>query len=283
MKIYNQEEHLACYCYDNSEKPMIEVKKIKKTAKGEIAFSCNEIVFIMEGQIHFSLRNSQLEGEFYTGQILFMPAGGKLQYKTLARSNLLIFRLEDSLNLCYNFSLERLHNLITEKGKSEGLVPLAINIRLQHFAHGITEMLGDGVKCRVFLQSSITTLLIMIRVYYSPEELCRFFSPILSSDTLFSEQVRMNHLKYRTVNDLATAMNMTSQQFTRRFNSVFGQSPHEWMQQEKSRLIYGEICNSNMPFKEIANRYGFTVQANFNRFCQLMFSMSPGDIRKGRA
>jgi len=281
MKIYNIEEHLSCYCYDKDEKPMVEIRKVKNMAMGEILFSCNEIVFVLEGRLRLSLRNNP-DGELRSGQIVFLPAGDKLHYKALTRCRLLIFRLEDSIHLCHTFGLERLNSIINEVDKPETLVPLEMNDRLQHFAQGMIDTMGDGLRCRIYLQARINSLLIMLRAYYPVEQLCLFFAPILSPDTLFSEQVRSNYLKYRTVNDLAMAMNMTPQQFTRRFNNVFGQPPYEWMQQEKARLIHGEICRSNKPFKEIANRYGFTVQANFNRFCQTAFAMSPGEIRKKR-
>jgi len=75
---------------------------------------------------------------------------------------------------------------------------------------------------------------------------------------------------------------MTPQQFTRRFNTIFGQTPYEWMQKEKAKLIYGEICCTNKSLKEIADEYGFTDKANFNRFCKTFYERTPGDIRKNR-
>ena len=281
MKIHNLKEHHDCYCSDKSEKPMIEVKTIRNLTSGEVVFSCNEIVFLMEGRLMLTLRNNP-GGELLKGQIAFFPAGDKLLYKALAKSRILIIRLEEEMQLCNSFSLERLYSQMKEVEEPELLAPLETNIRLQHFVQGITDILADGMKCRIYFQTVITNLLIMLRVYYSPEQLCRFFYSILSPDTFFSEQVRLHYRQCRTVNDLALAMNMTTQQLTRRFNAVFGQPPYEWMQHEKSRLIYADICKSNKSFKDIAKRHGFTAQANFNRFCQSIFSMSPGEIRKKR-
>ena len=281
MKIHNLKEHLDCYCSDKSEKPMIEVKTIRNLTSGEVVFSSNEIVFLLEGRLMLTLRNNP-GGELLRGQIVFFPAGDKLIYKALAKSRVLIIRLEEEMQLCNSFSLERLYNQIKIVEEPDILAPLETNIRLQHFAQGITDILTDGLKCRIYFQTITTVLLIMLRVYYSPEQLCRFFYSILSPDTFFSEQVRANYRKCRTVNDLALTMNMTAQQLTRRFNSVFGQPPYEWMQQEKARTIYNEICKSNKSFKDISKRYGFTAQANFNRFCQTAFAMNPGEIRKKR-
>ena len=281
MKIHNMKEHFNCYCSDNSEKPLIEVKKIRNLSSGEVVFSCNEIVFLLEGRLRLTLRDNP-GGELLKGQIAFFSTGDKLIYKALAKSRILIIRLEEEIQLCNSFSLERLYSLVHITEEPEIFVSLETNIRLQDFIQGIIDILADGFRCRIFFQTIVTNLLIMLRAYYSPEQLCRFFYPIVSPDTLFSEQVRINYRKCRTVNDLAVAMRMTAQQLTRRFNTVFGQPPYEWMQQEKGRLIYVEICKSNKSFKDIAKQYGFSAQANFNRFCQAEFGMSPGEIRKKR-
>ena len=106
---------------------------------------------------------------------------------------------------------------------------------------------------------------------------------MLSPDSTFSEFVRTNHIRYKTVHELATAMNITAQQFTRRFTTIFGQAPYEWMQQQKAQVIYGEILHGNKPLKEIAADYGFTDQANFNRFCRTFFETTPGRIRKNKS
>jgi AraC-like DNA-binding protein len=90
----------------------------------------------------------------------------------------------------------------------------------------------------------------------------------------------MNWLKHGNVTKLAEAMNMTAQQFTKRFNCVFGETPYRWMQQEKARLIYGEICQNSKPLKEIAWDYGFTAYTHFSRFCRTSFNMNPVEIRK---
>jgi len=281
MKIYNTEEHLSCYCYEGGVVPVIEVRKIKRMETGELSLSSNEIVLVVSGKIRLNIYDNQ-GVEFRKGQFVFLPAGFSLSYKAIAKSQILIFRLDESIHLCHSYSLERLFSKVKKIEKPEIVSVLEFNTRIWHFAKGLVDTWDDGLKCRFYLQAKINELLILIRLYYSEEQLGRFFYFILSSDTAFSEFVRMSYLQYPTVNKLAEAMNMTPQQFTRRFNSVFGQAPYGWMQREKARLVYGEICRSDKPIKEIASKYGFPIPANFNRFCKTSFGMNPGEIRKKR-
>ena len=279
MKIHNIEEHLSCYCYDNGELPLVEVRKIERGEIREFMLSSNEIVFILKGKMDFSLYKNP-GGEIRKGQFAFLPAGDKLQCKALADSHLLILRLNGGTHLCQNYGIEQLYNEMKGIKKPKRLYALEINERLQHFANGLVETYEDGIKCRHFFLAELTRALTIIRTYYPKETLCCFFFPILSPNTAFSEYVRTHHLKYRTVRELATSMSMRPQQFARRFNAIFKQPPYEWMQQEKARVIYSELCISDKPLKEIANSAGFSAHTNFIRFCRTTYGATPNEIRK---
>ena len=281
MNIHNMEEHSICYCYDNKENPLVKLVEIKSGELNKVTLSSNEIVFILEGKICCASCDKSNE-EFNKGQLLFLPMGDHLCYRAAAMSEVLVLRLIDNMHLCNNFNVKQLYNNMSIEEKSDFPFPLEINARLWHFAQGLIDTWHDGLKCKIYLRAEISKLLIMLPVYYSKEELSRFFYPILSPDSTFSEYVRLNHIKHRTVNEFAAAINMTAQQFTRRFHTVFGQAPYEWMQEQRARLIYGEITQGNKPLKEIAVDFGFTDQANFNRFCRAFFETTPGKMRKNK-
>ena len=271
-----------CSCYDNADthqSPAMEIKTLKNLETGELLFSCNELLLILDGRLLFS-RDRVLGEEYHKGQMVCLPAGDSLHYRSLTKSRLLILRIEHRVDLCYSFSFDRLCAVKSEADRPEGLFPLEMNTPLRHFIQSLVHTLDEGLKCKTYFRNGISVLLTMLHTYYSPAQLCRFFYSILTTDTLFSEQVRKHYVKCRTANDLATALEMTPKQLSRRFMSVFGRSPYEWMQQEKARLIHADISMSNKPFKEIAQKHGFSDQANFSRFCQMAFSMNPKDIRK---
>jgi len=283
MILSNSDDPLHCDCYnptDNDPPPVIEIKTYRYLEVGEIAFSSNEILLIVEGKLLFT-RLHETPELFFKGRMVFLPAGDTLYYRALTKCRLLVLRLEDDFPLCHRFSFTRLWTVkATMTERPDSLVPLELNVHLRSFVQCLVHTLDEGVRCKVYFRNGINVLLTMLHTYYTPEQLCQFFYPILNSDTLFSEQVRIHHPTARTVNELADALQMSPKQLNRRFNSVFGQAPYEWMQQEKARMIYAEISGSNKPFKEIAQSYGFTVQANFNRFCHTAFAMNPKDIRK---
>jgi len=279
MKIFNVEEHKSCYCYDGGKEPLIEPMEFESGTKAEIMLSTNELVFIMAGDIGLTLRDN-MSGRFSKGNIVFLPVGYKLHYEAFRKTKIFVIRLKEYIHLCHTYSLEQLYSKINDVHKPENLTPLEINARLKHFITGLTETWHDGLKCRKYFEAKIAELLVMIRAYYSEKVLYQFFYPILSPDTVFSEFVRLNWFKHGNVSKLAEAMNMSLQQFAKRFNKVFGQTPYKWMQQEKARMIYMEISQNKKPLKEIAWDYGFTAYTHFSRFCRVMFNMNPAEIRK---
>ena len=282
MGIYNVAKHLSCFCYEGKDNPLIEVKKMNRMEMGEAALPFNEIVLVASGKVRLTLSNNMYV-ELSKEQFVFLPAGIKLHYKAIAKSHVLIMRLSDNIQLCYSYSLDRYYDKVRKIEKQENLAVMEVNTRIQHFATGLIDVWKDGLKCRFFLQAKIHEFLTLVQTYYPENDVCRLFYSILSSDTTFSNFVRANYLKYPTVSKLAHAMKMSTQQFTRHFNNVFGEAPYGWMQREKARLIYGEICRSDKPIKEIAAMYGFTVPANFNRFCKTAFGINPGEIRKRKS
>ena len=281
MEIINVEEHLSCYCYDGGINPLIEVRKFKLLEFEDISPTSNEIVFVLKGKLRFTMHDFSTEVSH--GRFILLPANHKIHIKAFLKSTILILKLDEDMQLCPTFNLDRLNKKLKTMDRQPGFTILEINTRLKHFINGLLSTLRDGLKCRYFFKAKITELLIMLRVYYTEEQQSSFFYYFFTTDAGFSEFIRSNHLRYATVNEFAMAMEMTPQQFARRFYSLFGETPYGWMQREKARLVYGDICRTNKPLRVIAEKYGFHVQANFNRFCKAAFGMNPGEIRKKRS
>ena len=281
MKIYNVEEHLSCYCYSNDKKPLVEVRRNVQTEIEDILPLFNEIVFVLKGKLRLTMYDNA-NVDVGSGRFVFLPANHKMLSKTSAGSTLLILRLKNDMQLCHTFNFNRLNSNINKIEKPATFETLEINTRLKYFVQGLVDTCEDGLKCRFYLQAKITEALILLRVYYAEEQLFRFLYYYFTPDVAFVEFIQANHLKYPTVNEFANALDMTPQQFSRRFNSIFGEAPYGWMQRERAQLIYGEICRGNKSLTEIAGEYGFTVLSNFNRFCKMAFGMNPREIRNKR-
>ncbi|MDL2222783.1 AraC family transcriptional regulator [Bacteroidales bacterium OttesenSCG-928-M11] len=285
MELLYKNEHSSCFNHDQSKKPMIEIVKIVKGKKGNLIISQNEIAFFLEGRFKYIFRDFPL-CEAMKGQFIFLPAGGKFSYEALANSTIILFRLNNPIVLCPNFSIEKLYGIKNHSPldqyvpKTKRFSILDINSRLWHFLDGVNDCLSDGIRCRCYFEMKSKELLLLLRAYYPKEDLYDFFFLILSEDTAFSEYVRLRWQQFHSVNELASSMNLTHKQFISRFVSVFGTTPQKWILEGRAKIVMQEIQSSRKPFKQIAIENGFASDTHFTRFCKKELGSTPTEIRE---
>lgn len=297
MELLYKSEHLTCVNYDKSDTSVIEVVKIVKGRRLELSVTGNEIVFIIKGHIRYYF-NDLTTYDAVMGDIIFRPTGANYSYEGLIDTMIVIFRIQKTISLCENFSIERLYGIdrieadsvkdrvlqMEEKESTMNHVGiLKMNSRVWYFINSVIDCYTDGIKCRCWFDLKIKEFLILLRAYYPKEELRKFFYVILSADTAFSEYVRLNWLKYRSMQKMADSLNMTRKQFTTRFVRVFGKIPREWVTEQRRRIAYREIRVANKPFKQIVDLCGFNTDAELIRFCKKQFGQTPSELRKYRA
>ncbi len=275
---HDMKEHFACYYCNEVERTLVEILRVDHMETGEILLLQNEIIFILEGKLSFTFRD-HTGGEIGKGQLMFLPVGDRLFYRAVDNSLVLVVRMHE-MRLCQSFSVEKLYKRIEQHtGNPENLGTLDINNHLWNFANGLVATCSSGLLCKHFFEVKIKELMILIRIYYPNEQLCQFFYAILNPDNKFAEFVRVNHLKYQTVQEMAAALHLTVKQFSTRFKKVFDQPPYEWMKAKKERVIYDEICMTDKPLKQIAMEYGITSSGNFTNYCKAAFGKTGEQIR----
>ncbi len=284
MKLVDINEHLNCYNYDNNKKPVIEQLRIAKSGKHNSVTTNNAVVFVMEGRLRYSFRDSP-PFEAQKGELFFLPVGATYSRQALTQARIVIFRVHGFVGLCANYTVERLYRERNKKDSNDyepenkhfGL--LEVNARLWHFVDGICDCIEDGLKCRYWFDMKVQELFLLIRAYYPKEDIRGFLYPILSRDTAFSESVRKYWKDFKTVNELAAFMHMSPNQFHKRFTAVFGTTPHKWIAEGRAKIARHEITATNKQFKQIAIENGFSSDAIFTRFCKKMFGKSPTQLR----
>jgi AraC-like DNA-binding protein len=267
-----------CFCQRDGKRPAIDYREYVGGETETICTSAHEIIFVVEGSIHMHAVDAGGQRLMEKGDFVYMPMGVRLTYKASAESAFLTLRLEGMLPECHIFRINkpRCNTIDT----SEELYVLASNIRVREFVGNLVGTIKDGMTCEHYMKAKVTEMFYLLHAYYSEDECKNFFSHISTPDMAFSEFVRLNFLKYRNVDELAAALNMTKQRFNSKFKQIFQSSPREWMMRNKSRLIYQDICQSHKSLKEIAFEYNFSASTNFVRYCRTVFGKSPREIRR---
>ncbi|NDV93395.1 AraC family transcriptional regulator [Dysgonomonas sp. 521] len=284
-------EHLDCPNYDNRHRPAIEEKFMGQGQRQEVQPWVNKIMFVLEGEIEYSMGDSGYHIA-RRGQFLFLPANRSLWVRAVQETHLGIVRLYDKIQLCDCFRLENLLAIGQaksgqKKGNSKQVAGdpgpgflLEVNPVMESYL----EMLGlchrAGLKCRYYNEGKIRELMFILRAFYPKEDLYRFFSPTLSTDTWFSQFIMSNYNKYDNLSELAAVMKYTVSGFEKKFRKVFAEAPYAWMRRQRAREAYHCINTSNMTLKEISSMFGFNSHPAFIRFIRQHYGLTPGQIRK---
>ena len=277
MKLLYLQEHLRCFNYEASDRPLIEKVSLKKEDKWNMSSLDNKIIFIVDGKIRFSY-GEYSNREITSNKIVLLPSGNNFKSEILEDSFIFVFRLRMKVQLCDIYSLDKLE----QEGKKDikDLYFLEINKKVSLFLKSLEMYIDDGLKCFYFYQSKLTEFFFIFRAYYQKNDLLNFFQPLLSSDISFSDFVIKNHRNVKNVKEFAELANYSLSGFQKRFKKVFGVSSYQWMKEQRSKSIFHEINNSDKTFKEISNDYGFSSPSHFNDFCKAHFGSTPGEIRK---
>lgn len=281
METFKREKILSCIHYKCDIVPSVEICKLDQGQTKEKIFCRNEIAFILKGEIRFAFRNLP-EKVFREGEFIFVPVGGTFRYTVLKKTRILIIRLNENIKLCEGYLIEELYtqgkSAIAQKRKEICVLP--VNRPLRLFLNGLSETALDGLNCRYYFDTKSRELFILLRAYYSLEQLRDFFSLIISPDTAFSEYIRANHQHYKTAKELAEAMHMTPKLFSKKFIKVFGEPSIHWMKKEKALSVYSDLHSGRAPLAQLVDKYRFSSQSHLNKFCKREFGKNPGEIRK---
>jgi len=287
MELSYKREHGACPRTEHATKTTIEIMRMEKGEHSEVTIAHNEVIFFMEGQVCFMFRNfPNYEGK--KGEILFLPAGGKYSYKAVQQSVIVIFRIHGPIVLCENYSVEQLYE--AQKKTAEfylsqtrrKLSVMAMHTGIWQFLNGIVDNLNDGISCGAFFDLKIKEFFMLVRLYYTKEDIYDFLYLILSKDTSFSEYVRTRWHHFRNVEEMAEYMHLTTRQFSEKFKKIFDVTPYKWMKQERAKVIRNQLVASHKTIKQIAFENGFSDLPQFTKFCKKEIGKTPTEIRMGK-
>ena len=286
MELLYKHEHLTCYNYDNSARPMIEVSDLDKGVESAVEICTNIVFFIMKGKVEFTLDEGDTSFETSEGQIFFTTIGKSCNLCVLEKARIVIFRIYNPIILCENFPIEKLYNMreLSVSGeyipKNRGIKLLEINTRVKYFLEGMIACISDGLKCRCWFEMKIKEFFLLLRAYYPKESLHEFLFLILSKDAVFSEYIRLNWQRFNSIADMADSFFTTPKNFSLRFSSVFGKPPSRWIRENRAQKVKREIVSTKKSFKQIAVDNGFSSDALFTRFCRKELGETPTKIRE---
>lgn len=242
------------------------------------------VFFIMDGLIQVSYEDG-FKRILSNNHLLFVPSGAQINILSLERSNLLRFTINDFMKLCDEHTIisftQSINTFVSNSPNKlpENIGVLPYCIPCQHFLQSVIFFIDENLCCPTWQDLIIKEFLLLLRMNYSKYDLYAFFYMAISMDSKLLDYVYKNWRNALTVSEMANKFNMSNKAFSSRFYKLFGKTPLRWIIDEKSRIIYNEIKNTEKLFKYIAIEFNFSSESHFTNFCKKEFGKTPTEIR----
>ncbi|NDW08860.1 helix-turn-helix domain-containing protein [Dysgonomonas sp. 520] len=238
----------------------------------------SKIVLVTKGSIEFSF-SMYNNVEMDCGKMLFVPSGYGFRAMAMEDAAVIFFNITEEYDWCRAIAVG---NNQLSQDVDDGISFLDVKDMLGSYVYSIELYLQKGYRDCNLMQLKIKELGCIMNVCYTKQELHDFFRLYQTNDLLFSEQVRKYSAEIRTVRQLSERMNYSYSGFNKRFRRVFGMSAYKWMKQQRARIVYHEIYETNKSLKQISADNKFMTLSHFNEFCHKVLGGSPRQIRKQR-
>lgn len=280
MSLLYVKEHLSCREYSSPENAIVRIHNQESSTDLWEGYVANSIIaFLLKGKIIANCGN-YMNRHVSAGEMFFIPNNSYVSGFVLEEAQLVTVVFDTSMNLCSRFSLENLISQIDMSKINYDFTILPIRPRVLSFLELLVQCLSDGLGCSHFHNSKRNELMLLLRAYYTKEELSSLFYPALSVDLDIKDFALSNYNKVKDVKEFASLAKMSPVTFNRRFKKVFGVSAAQWLEKQKSKDILQEIEQTNKTFAEIADSFNFSSPAYFVTFCKRHFSKTPKELRE---
>lgn len=278
MSLFYKQEHTTCYNYQLQSEATFKVLQFNKSQNLHLfKVDHSVIIYLFEGEVSITC-NSYKDQILKAGEMALLPINSSCYINPLKDATIISCSFVQNIDFCNRFSFEHLLDFLPEK-YVYNFKKLPESEVMGLFFALLKRCLDDGLSCVHYHELMQRELFIMLRAYYSKEELATFFYPLLGKDMGFKDYVMANYLSIKDIPDFAQQMNLSVDTFKRRFKEAFGEPAHKWISQRKSELIYRDLVVSEKTLTEITAEYGFSSQAYLSTFCKKHFDKSPQELR----
>lgn len=286
MELQNKQEHIECrYCA--TERNALLRQWCFAAGGGTLPNDLNRkngiLLYVQAGAVEIDDGNSRKE-TVSAQRLFFLPQNCIFSAKAL--TDIVLWTCVTPLNIpmCNRYEFVDLQNDMREKSESQSAESTQIdaNLRVRDFFSNLQETFADGLNCIHYHEMKREELFLLLRAYYTKEELFRLYRPMIETDYDFRRFVLRHYKEVEDVDEFASLANMSVRSFQRRFKAEFSCSAKDWMLERRAETILGELHSTEKDLATIAFEHGFSSMSYFSSFCKHHFGSSPSEIRKMR-
>jgi len=254
-----------------------------KIEKGEVFrdsdLKFNYFLFVCKGEI-IAHCNRFLNNKIGEGEFVLLPKTSQVICKFAESSKILLMNF-DTLHSVYDRqmlkSFQGLKNRVPYN-----FFPLKVKSALQSFIDLLILYLERGLTVDHLFELKEKELFILLRGYYSRDELVSLLHPIIGVSN-FKNFVLTNYKEVNNVAELVDLSGMGRTAFDTKFREDFGMSARQWMLKQIAEQISLRAMDPSVSIKDIMQEFKFNSPTHFNWFCHHQFGCTPGKLLQNSA
>ncbi len=238
------------------------------------------ILFILSGKVSISCIEF-IHKILISGDMVFLPPSAL--YKLLSIEDAVVMKCKITRNtrILMTRWLRSLSGYIESNEKHHSILPIKYNV--MHFLEIFnSDHAPSGFNTSEMNEWKCKGLILLLKSSYSQKELITFFSPILGGNIDFKEFVYANSSSVNNLQEFADLAKCSLSMFCREFKKNFGEPAYQWILKRKSELVLEDILSTSIPFQELADKYQFSSQAHFTKFCKQRYNQTPKELRNSK-
>jgi AraC-like DNA-binding protein len=270
--------HLEELIHNNSALPLIELRTPDQPKIG-MTVETNTVLFVVRGRIHMERQlGKMVKGA--AGEFLFIPSGSTVVLYMSKDCCLILLRIDTTLYMYNALPRDVVCATAIADTQEADIRPLKIDSHLEHYIQELEHYLEKGQPEEEIMRIKTREFFDLLAAFYSREQQRVLLAPILTPDTAFSEFVRHNYERCRTVEQLAALLNLAPKKFNDYFKQVYGTTPYKWMMCRKIEKVRREILEGRKSNQQVAYGNGFLTTSQFYDFCRDKLGDYPSRLRQ---
>lgn len=243
-----------------------------------IQMECFTMVFLLEGKVEFSCGDS-LKQCFCENDFFFLPCIPEVSGCALEDAKLMMLLFDSKVEMsCDDCSLySYLKDAPAEATANGSFRSLYATPQIRQFEETMAAYLQSDKPelCNCLRVLKQQELFILLTYNYTKKELTDFFYPVMSYITNFKQNFLAHYRSGLTIGEIASKMNMSMRNFSRRFCQEFGMNARQWLLDQKAKSIKVKLSVPGVTIADIIIQYDFTDLSHFTKFCKHYYGCTP--------
>jgi AraC-like DNA-binding protein len=275
------DEHPSCRHYVADHRSCFKFHEFNEGDKIKFEdINHNYLGFILEGEQMLDC-NQFNQRRFEAGDMIMIPKMAKFTGRAFGKGSMLICMFDVPKNICDKFNMQSYWPLCKEMDYDFRPVPIVP--QMATFIDSLVYYLRQGVSCEHFHEMKQQEMLLILRWFYTKEQIAELFHPLIGRSLDFKALILENYNKVPNVTELARLSHMCRSSFDEAFKKEFGMPAGKWLLQRKAQNVLHRMSEPGTTLCDIMVRFDFSSPAQLTRFCKQHFGCTPSEIMQNLA